>query len=265
MRDMISDTEIHAYLDQQLTSEQAKEFEKRLENDPQAQKKLMEYQAIEQSLNELYQPVYEEPIPPQLLDACKKKSYNYMAIAASFVFFVVGVLSGMHLNDLTKPNDDSLVMDLKTPAIFAHSVYSTEKLHPVEVRADEKQHMNHWLSKRLKTPLKAPDLSQHKFELVGGRLLPSTKERMAAQYMYQNKDGERITLYIKRGNWQHKEMAFNHSQKKLQDNLFNVSFWIDGELGYVLTGQVEQNINKKLSESIYQQMSLNETQFVALR
>ena len=265
MRDDISDTEIHAYLDQQLTPEQAIEFEARLKEDKLAQKKLAEYKLIEQSLKGVYQPVLEETIPPHLLNTCTKKSVNYLAIAASILFFVVGWLSGSQTNPLTNSFNDSLVQDLETPAIFAHSVYSVEKLHPVEVRADKQQHMNHWLSKRLKTPLKAPDLSQHQFELVGGRLLPSTKERMAAQFMYQNNQGERITLYIKRGNWKNKETAINHTQKSINDHLFNVSFWVDDELGYVLTGKIDQKINQKLSESIYQQMSLNLKQIVALR
>jgi len=263
MRDNISDTEIHAYLDQQLTPEQAKDFEQRLANDPQTQKKLAEYQKIGQSLEQLYQPVYEEAVPTRLLNASKTPGNNYLAIAASGLFFIVGVLSGWQINLLQDPYNDSLVTDLKTPAIFAHSVYSVEKLHPVEVRADEQQHMNHWLSKRLQTSLKAPDLSQHQFELVGGRLLPSTNERMAAQYMYQNKQGERITLYVKRGDWKSSETAINHATKIMKSNVFNVSFWVDGELGYVLTGQINQQTNQKLSESIYQQMSLIGSDFVA--
>lgn len=265
MHDTISDKEIQAYLDQQLTPENAKEFQVRLKNNPAAQKKLADYQKIEESLKDLYQPVYEETIPPHLLNVCKPKPFNYLAIAASILFFVVGALSGWQIENLISPDNDSLVIDLESPAMFAHSVFSVEKLHPVEVEADKKQHMNQWLSKRLKTQLKAPDLRQHQFELVGGRLLPSTKERMAAQYMYQNKKGERVTLYIKRGDWPQKETAINHSNKMLQNNSFNTSFWTDGSLGYVITSQLEQKINQKLSETIYQQMSLNKTQYVALR
>lgn len=133
------------------------------------------------------------------------------------------------------------------------------------MEADKKQHMNHWLSKRLKTQINAPALKQHQFELVGGRLLPLTKEQMAAQYMYQNKKGERMTLYIKRGDWQHKETAIKHSSKMLQNNLFNASFWTDGDLGYVITSQLKQQINQKLSETIYRQMSLDKTQISPIR
>lgn len=265
MHDTINDKEIQAYLDQQLTPENAKKFQARLKNNPAAQKKLVEYQKIEASLKGLYQPVYEEMIPPHLLNTCKQKPFNYLAIAASILFFVVGALSGWQIENFSTPHGDSLAIDLESPAMFAHSVYSVEKLHPVEVGADKKQHMNNWLSKRLKTQIKAPDLRQYQFELVGGRLLPSTKERMAAQYMYQNKKGERVTLYIKRGVWPQKETAINHSSKMLRNNSFNASFWTDGSLGYVITSQLEQQINQELSETIYQQMSLNKAQYVAVR
>lgn len=264
MPDNISDSEIHAYLDRQLTPEQASEFEKRLTKDKIAQKKLADYQMIEQSLNNLYQPVIEEKIPSQLLNACKKKSFNYLAIAASVTFFVIGWLSGAQNNPFNQTYADSMMLDLEAPAIFAHSIYSVEKLHPVEVEANKQAHMNHWLSKRLKTKLKAPDLSKQQFKLVGGRLLPSTKERMAAQFMYQNKQGNRITLYVKRGNWKTKETAINHTSTKIQEHSFNASYWIDGDLGYVLTGKITQQLNQKISESIYKQMSLNSTQFFAL-
>ena len=59
-------------------------------------------------------------------------------------------------------------------------------------------------------------------------------------------------------------MAINHSYRVLQEELYNVSYWFDNDLAYVLTGQVDKTINQKLSESIYRQMSLNETQSLVL-
>ncbi|MFK5984412.1 MAG: anti-sigma factor [Pseudomonadota bacterium] len=272
MGKLIIDSELHAYLDNQLSAEQVLEFELRLENDPAAKKKLAEYQSIEQSLKQLYQPVFSEPAPEHLIDICKKSSLptkpllNYwIPIAASLVFFMLGSLSGWQLSQLSSPAiDKSMTSKLAQPAVFAHSIYSVEKIHPVEVGAEKSQHMNQWLSKRLKTKLKAPDLSKYKFDLVGGRLLPSTQQRMAAQFMYQNTQGTRITLYIKRGNWDKTETAVKHMNKHLAGNNYNVSYWIDESLGYVLTSPLDFNLNQKMSESIYQQMSLNNKLFFAL-
>ena len=74
-------------------------------------------------------------------------------------------------------------------------MYSAEKVHVVEVGADQKDHLVGWLSKRVGTPLVAPDLSAEGFQLVGGRLLPAA-EKPAAQFMYQDRAGTRISLYV---------------------------------------------------------------------
>ena len=276
MREIISDTELHAYLDNQLTAEQVEEFELRLEQDASARKKLAEYQSIEHSLHQLYEPILSEPTPEYLINICKKSaqtkssktflSSNWMAIAASMVFFVLGSVSGWQFKQFSSLElDQSMSLKLAQPAIFAHSVFSVEKIHPVEVTAEKSQHMNQWLSNRLKTQIKAPDLSEFNFELVGGRLLPSTQQRMAAQFMYQNVQGKRITLYIKRGTWQETETAVTRMNKLLANNNYDVSYWIDNRLGYVLTSPMELNLDKKISESIYQQMSLDTKNYIALR
>ena len=76
-------------------------------------------------------------------------------------------------------------------------MYAAEKLHVVEVGADQKDHLVGWLSKRVGTPLVAPDLTAEGFSLVGGRLLPASG-KPAAQFMYQDRSGTRISLYVTR-------------------------------------------------------------------
>ena len=61
-------------------------------------------------------------------------------------------------------------------AIAAHTIYAAEKLHVVEVGADQKDHLVGWLSKRIGMTLVAPDLAAEGFELVGGRLLPPAEQ-----------------------------------------------------------------------------------------
>ena len=74
-------------------------------------------------------------------------------------------------------------------------MYAAEKLHVVEVGADQKDHLVGWLSKRVGTTLVAADFTAEGFELVGGRLLPLA-ERPAAQFMYQDQSGNRVSLYV---------------------------------------------------------------------
>ena len=68
----------------------------------------------------------------------------------------------------------------------------------MEVDAGQEAHLMQWLSKRLGRQLVTPDLSGAGFRLMGGRLLPA-EDGPAAQFMYENGTGERLTLYLRSG------------------------------------------------------------------
>jgi anti-sigma factor RsiW len=142
-----------------------------------------------------------------------------------------------------------ILQDLVQPAAFAHTVYTTDVRHPVEVTADKEQHLVSWLSKRLHTDIAAPNLAGQGYRLIGGRLLPSTN-RMAAQFMYEQGDGTRVTLYVRRGVWDNSTTSFRFDTK---DKL-GVFYWIDGPLGYALTGELSRAELLALSETIYDQL-----------
>src|SRR5260221_14017561 len=96
-------------------------------------------------------------------------------------------------------------------AATAHAVYSPEVRHPVEVTADDEQHLVNWLSKRLGTTLKAPKLGPGGYDLVGGRLL-SGPQGPVAHFMYQVARGQRLTLYVSQQNGEPRATAFRFSQ-----------------------------------------------------
>src|SRR6185312_11907936 len=79
-------------------------------------------------------------------------------------------------------------------AAIAHATYSPEVRHPVEVGADDEQHLVNWLSKRLGVKVRAPKLEEAGMSLVGGRLLPGESGPVAL-FMYQSQNGRRLTLY----------------------------------------------------------------------
>ena len=71
-------------------------------------------------------------------------------------------------------------------AIAAHRIYVSERLHPVEVPAEQEAHLVQWLSRRVGKPLTAPNLKPQGYRLIGGRLLPAGGEA-AALFMYENR------------------------------------------------------------------------------
>lgn len=250
-RKPVSDTELHAYLDGQLDPQQRQEIENDLQHDPASRDRLAAYQHMNQQLHQQYDGVLDEPIPAHLVSAARPQK-KVRAVAAALLFFLVGTLTGWQAqlnlggNNAISSTDNDLVQ----PAVFAHAVYTTDTAHPVEVSATQHQQLDQWLSKRLKTTLSAPNLTASGYRLVGGRLLPSTEDRMAAQYMYENTSGQRITLYVRRGNWKPGLHAINYSEQKG----YSMFYWIDKDLGYAITTGKEDAASKTVVEEVYRQL-----------
>lgn len=80
-------------------------------------------------------------------------------------------------------------------ADIAFAVYAPEQRHPVEVAAPQRDQLVDWLSRRLGQRLSVPSLREYGYSLVGGRLLPGDSGP-AAQFMYQNTTGARLTMYV---------------------------------------------------------------------
>jgi len=263
----ITDAEIQAYVDNQLDLDRCLEIESYIQTHPEMAELIKDYQDLNHSIYQLYSPALDEELPEQTKQTISNKKTHLntrlsrrrpiqrklIKVAASLAWLAIGGIVGWHSHSsntiLTQSIDDH-TSHLVQPASFAHAIYSTESRHPVEVSAKEEQHLVGWLSKRLHTDIKAPDLSKNNFELIGGRLLPSTN-RMAAQFMYERNDSIRITLYIRRGAWDNNKTAFHYSKQ----GSISVLYWIDGEMGYALVGDLNKTDLLDLSKQVFQQIS----------
>jgi anti-sigma factor RsiW len=107
-----------------------------------------------------------------------------------------------------------------------------------------------WLSKRLGTKLKVPLLTEEGFELLGGRLLPGP-DGPVAQFMYQEASGKRLTLYVSARSTSEGQTAFRYQQ----EGNVSVFYWIDGNWGYALSGEIDKAALSKVSTSVYRQLN----------
>ncbi|NPT59197.1 anti-sigma factor family protein [Paraburkholderia elongata] len=119
-------------------------------------------------------------------------------------------------------------------ADIAYAVYTPERRHPVEVAASEEEHLITWLSKRLNRPLSVPSLQEYGYSLVGGRLLPG-EAGPAAQFMYENRSGARLTLYIT--GISRDETAF----RLFRDGNRRTFYWVSDRMGYALSGPIAED------------------------
>ncbi|MGF6771193.1 anti-sigma factor RsiW [Paraburkholderia sp. GAS199] len=124
-------------------------------------------------------------------------------------------------------------MNFAQRADIAYAVYTPEQRHPVEVAASEEAHLIGWLSKRLNRPLSVPSLQEYGYSLVGGRLLPG-EAGPAAQFMYENRNGARLTLYIT--GISRDETAF----RLFRDGNRRTFYWVSDGMGYALSGPIAE-------------------------
>ena len=105
------------------------------------------------------------------------------------------------------------------------------------------------MSKRLGTPVSPPKLGAVGYELVGGRLLPGNTGPVA-QFMYQDANGQRMTLYVTTENVAQPETGFRFAR----EGQVNVFYWVDGKFGYALSAGLDKGELAKVATAVYDQL-----------
>jgi anti-sigma factor RsiW len=243
----ITESILHAFADGQLGDADRVRVEAHLAHDAEAAERVRAWREQNEALRALYNPVLNEPVPQRLLGArAPRARWPQLALAAGALglSFGLGWMVRAH-----QPDRAMEIAALPRSAAIAYAVYAPEVRHPVEVAADQQDHLVKWLSKRLGRDLKVPVLTQQGFELVGGRLLPGGKGPVA-QFMYQDTKGQRITLYVSRRD-EPRDTAFRFSQ----EDKIAVFYWIDGTLGYALSAEMDRARLLTVASAVYRQLN----------
>lgn len=233
----VNETDLHAFLDGALPESRCREVEAYLSLHPDEQQRIDAYRKLEARLHQQFDYLLDEPLPEQLRPkpVSTKRAAWLSRVAASIALISLGSVIGWQSNELlrTQPAWEQLV--LVQPAATAHRVYAAEVRHPVEVPAEQEAHLTAWLSKRFDAEVRIPDLNPAGFALVGGRLLPGS-DGIAAQFMYENPQGRRLTLYLRRTNDLKGPSAFRYQTTEG----IGTFYWIDGDFGYALSGDLDR-------------------------
>ncbi|MBU4500619.1 MAG: anti-sigma factor [Gammaproteobacteria bacterium] len=287
----ITETDLQAYADNRLSDARRGEVEAYLAAHPDDARRLARYSHINNDLHGHFDPILSEKIPDRLLacfdmpaesasplsrfslanirtrirdlsqhflgrgrvlgilvPASPIGSWQPASYALTVAWLSLGVVLGWQMQRALPQND---MPPMVRHAAVAYVTYASEVTHPVEIQASNEDHLEAWLSKRLGMNLKAPKLGTAGFALMGGRLLAGT-QGPAAQFMYEDSVGRRLTLYVKTQEMGHdKSKSFAFAQEKE----VNAFYWIDGGTGYVLSGNLGRRDLFKVAEVAYQQLN----------
>ena len=255
----ITETDLHAYLDGQLPMARHADVEAYLAANPHEALRLRDYQMQERALRGLFNTVLDEPLPEALRQRAmpsKQGSANTLPrwslqrIAAGFMLLVGSAAAGWLAHGHYQVTDKlANLSPLPRHAAVAHAVFSVDVRRPVEITAEHEDQLVTWLSKRMGSAMRPPKLRPLGYELVGGRLLPGDNGPVA-QFMYQDVNGQRLTLYVSTEIKANQDTAFRYTQ----EGQVNVFYWVDGKLGYAISASTPKSALSLVATSVYDQL-----------
>jgi anti-sigma factor RsiW len=259
----VTEADLHAYVDGHLPSGRQAEIEAYLLAQPAQARRLESYRQQKAALRQCFDPVLEEPLPSHIAALVDRPSgagqeqmrawwpaWSLQRLAAGVLIGVLGAMAGWFGHGYHQVAVDVAgVQPLPRQAAVAHAVYSPDVRRPVEIPAEQEEQLVKWLSKRLGTPVRVPQLGSLGYGLVGGRLLPGNSGPVA-QFMYQSGAGERMTLYVSTEYADQQDTAFRF----VQEGQINVFYWVDGKFGYALSGRLDKRELAKMANMVYEQL-----------
>lgn len=236
--------ELHAYVDGQLDAARVQEIEAWLMDHPEVRRQVHGWQNQNARLRAQFAGVVSEPVPDRLHPrAPMRLRYAQAAVMALLLGVGVALGWGLHVKQV------SGLAALAGYAAEAHRVYAVESRHPVEVAGSDSAHLAAWLSKRLGRTLRIPLLNDKGFRLVGGRVLPH-QGRAAAQLMYQDQAGQRLTLLVTT-----QDLPVHQEQLK-QVVRYGVSsyYWADDGMACAVSAALSETPLRELAQLAYDRM-----------
>jgi len=251
----ISVDELQAYVDDRLDADGRRRVEHYLYTEPEAARQVAAYRTQRAGLREALAGGAAEPIPPELnlnrlLEArLQRRPPWWRAAAAILLCLGLGGAAGWYLATSPTPGRIDLAVSLlQQQALATHAVYAADSRHPIEVTAAESDHLTKWLSNRLRRSVTPPDLSTLGYRLLGGRLLATEHGGAAALFVYDDVQGNRLSVLLR-------PMApeLSAARTDIAQGQLNGCTWIGGGMGYAVVGAAPDGTLDQIADQISRQ------------
>lgn len=251
--ELLSDTDINAYVDGELDAQELAQIEAWLADHPHDAARVHAYKLMKLQLHQLYDLPKNTPLPDGVREALASTGVRrwlpgWRQLAAALLLVAVGGAGGWwgdNLVDQAQRTPSNLFVNR---AINAYAVYAYDSARPVEIGVNDETDYVGWLSQRLGQTIQTPDLTPAGFSLLGGRLVNDQREP-AALFMYENDSGGRVTLYVRRSSGK-----LDSNFRTVAQQRKNAVYWSDSVLDYALAGEMSDNeikiVRKAIAQSI---------------
>ena len=251
----LSEVEINAFADGELSGEAKEDVRLALEGDEAARGVAVWRDVLGDRMHKAYDPVLDEPLPAQTARLLRTPNIwslprGTRRAAAALAFAAAAACIGYVAGLQTMNNGAGTIEQVAQRAIGAHQVFASEIRHPVEVPGSDADHLAKWLGKRIGVSFTAPEINDAGFALVGGRLL-AEGARPAALLMYEDATGRRVTLYIEKWGPDGED-----SMRNTAGNGLNTFFWFDNHFACAVSSNIDSDKLKVVAGRLYAALEL---------
>lgn len=265
---MITEEDIHGYVDGVLSDERYAQVEAYLRTKPEEAARVQAYRRQNDLLRQHFKSVLQEPVPERLrqsvpgglIEMRPRMARRILQVAAGIAVIFLSGLAGWTMRDhfgqihqeSARQNiaGTAVVVDLPRRAALAHVIYSPAVERPKEIAADHEDQLIDWLSQRLELQVRPPKLHATGFELIGARVV-SGQAGPIVQFMYHNSLGERITLYVCTQAHTGHDRNFHFDQ----EGVVNVFYWTDGSFGYAVSSGIQKAELEQVTQTAFDQLT----------
>jgi anti-sigma factor RsiW len=248
----ITESDLHAFVDEALGPERRIEVAGHLAGRPEVAERIQSYRKQRAQLRAALAPVAQEPLPPQLnlvriMESRRTSRWAWRQAAAAVLILGIGLAGGWSLHNVFTPARAG-ISALAQEATDSYAVFATDRIRPVEIMATDRSELVKWAAQRLSLPVAVPDLSASGFRFMGGRLI-ATSHGPAVLFMYDDDQGARLVLLSR-------AMAIDENAPMAQHSGGSVSgfAWADKGIGYSLVGHISTQVLRSLADEARRQL-----------
>ena len=247
----IMEDDLHALVDGALDGVRQAEVERYLAEHHEVARKVERYREQHAALRAALRPIGDEPVPARfdlnrMMAPRRRFDVRWWQAVAASVVFMLGATAGWSVR--LPPRAVGGVAAVAQEAVENFAVYGPDQLHPVEIRATDKDGLTTWFANRLGRPIVTPDLSTSGYRLMGGRVV-ATPHGPAAMLMYDDDHGTRIAILVRPMQDGTRSAPMNAHRTDAVDGFA----WADDGLGYTVVGPAPASALRPLAEEIRRQ------------